>query len=271
MLDNLLHLVTFYESNLVSLWNFQPILVYIYIYIQAELFMWWDHFGRRCLFLLMGSKHCKTDKISVCVTYWSSTELSIRRCTSVNNRCIRSKISGYHLDLWTSWIQCNCNAHWKQVDIKQLYNQVPQTAWVSWSSSCSSRQREPAPDRGLRPSGPWLSSPAEWGRSAAILRGTWDQYVAVCAVSNSPLTHNQYQPFCNPFENKVWEVYFSKEECSFVIIVDDVSAYICIRIVVSWLYNMWTAKEAMLKNKPPMIIFYERIFVSLCTFQPNLR
>ena len=75
---------------------------------------------------------------------------------------------------------------------------------------------EPAPDRGLRPSGPRLSSPAEWGRSAALVRGTWGQYVAVCSVSNSPLTHNQHQTFRNPFENKVWEVYFSKEVCSFL-------------------------------------------------------
>ena len=133
------------------------------------------------------------------VTYWPSTELSIKRCTCVNNRCIRSKISGYHLDLLTGWIRCNCDAHRKQVDVKQLYNQVPQTAWVSCSSSCSSRQWEPAPDRGLGPSGPRLNSTAEWGRSAAIVRGTWSQYVAICSVSNSPLTDNQYQPFRNPF------------------------------------------------------------------------
>ena len=35
----------------------------------------------------------------------------------------------------------------------------------------------------------------------------------------------------------MWEVYFSKEVYSFVIIVDYISAYICIRIVVSRLYN----------------------------------
>ena len=50
---------------------------------------------------------------------------------------------------------------------------------------------------------------------------------------NSPLTHNRFATF----SNKVWEVYFSKEVCSFVIIVDYVSACICIRIVVLRLYN----------------------------------
>ena len=95
----------------------------------------------------------------------------------------------------------------KQVDVKQLYNQVPQTAWVSWSSSCSSRQWEPVPDRGIGPSGPRLSSPAEWGRSTAIVRGTWGQYVAVCSASNSPLTYNQYQLFR---EKSVKSLFFSR-------------------------------------------------------------
>ena len=109
------------------------------------------------------------------------------------------------------------------------------TQCQSWSSSCSSRQWEPARGRVLGPSGPRLSSPAEWERSAAKDRGTWGQYVTVCSVSNSPLTHN---PFAT-ISNKVWEVYFSKELCSFVIIVDYVSACICIRIVVSRPYTIY--------------------------------
>ena len=40
----------------------------------------------------------------------------------------------YYLDLWMGWIRCRCNAHKKQVDVKQLYNRMPQTDWVSWSS-----------------------------------------------------------------------------------------------------------------------------------------
>ena len=113
---------------------------------------------------------------------------------------------------------------------------------LSWSSSCSSRQWKPAPYRGLRLSGPRFSNPAEWG-SAALIRGIWGQYVAVCSISNSPLTRNQYQPFRNPFENKMWEVYFSKELCSFV---DYVSACICIRIVESWLYNNMTSPSLLI-------------------------
>ena len=138
------------------------------------------------------------------------------------------------------WIRCNCDAHGKQVDVKQLYNPVPGTVRVSWSqlvgvqvAAQSSENQLPAEDLG--PQDPWLSSSAEWERSTAKDRGTWGQYVAVCSVSNSPLTHN---PFTT-LSNKVWEVYFSKEVSSFIIIVDYVSAYICICIVVSWLYNIW--------------------------------
>ena len=76
----------------------------------------------------------ESEKKYIChVTYWPSTELSIKRYTCVNNRCIRSKTSGYHLDLWMGWIRCNCDAHKKHVDVKQLYNPLPQTVWVSWS------------------------------------------------------------------------------------------------------------------------------------------
>ena len=119
-------------------------------------------------------------------------------------------------------------------------NNYMQMAWVSWSSSSSLRQWEPAWDRGLEPSGLRLNSPAEWGRSAAIVRGTWVQYVAVCSVSDSPLTHNLYQLFRNPFKNKVWEVYLSKEVCSFVhycwlCYCMYMYTYSCIMVIQQWL------------------------------------
>ena len=156
----------------------------------------------------------------------------------------------YPLDLWTGWIRCRCDAYKKLVDVKQLYNRVPRTAWVSWSqlvgvscswsSSCSSRQWEPAPDRELAAlSDPRLSGPAEWGRGAAIIQRNLGSICCSLFPSQTHLSHIILsQPFRNPFENKVWEVYFSKEVCSFVIIVNYVSAYICIRIVVSRLYNI---------------------------------
>ena len=111
----------------------------------------------------------------------------------------------------------SCDAHRKQVGGKQLYNRVPQTVWGSWSSrqaqfisSCShslSSSRSWGQDavvRAIARQRAWalrtpVEHPAEWERSVAMVRGNWDQYVAVCSVSNSPLTHNQHQPYRNPF------------------------------------------------------------------------
>ena len=52
-------------------------------------------------------------------------------------------------------------------------------------------------------------------------------------VSNSLLTHKQYQPFRNPFRNKVREVYFSKEVCSFV----SLKSSLCLIIFRLYLYT----------------------------------
>ena len=49
------------------------------------------------------------------------------------------------------------------------------------------------------------------------------------SVSNSPLTHNQHQPFRNSFENKVWEVYFLKKRVrSFIEI--RILCWLCFRV-----------------------------------------
>ena len=128
----------------------------------------------------------------------------------------------------TGWIRCNCGAHKKQVGVKQLYNRVPQMVWVSWSQLVGVRGSEnQLPAEGLGPQDPRLSSPAEWERSAAKDRGTWGQYVAVCFVSNSPLTHNPFTALLH----KVWEVYFFLKNCvrSFII-VDYISACICVSL-----------------------------------------
>ena len=91
-------------------------------------------------------------------------------------------------------------AHRKQVDVKQLYNQKPQMAWISrvpvavsssqfqFSSSCSLSQlgqdasvRNSSQTEGLRlpVAHGWAAQP-EWERSAAMVRKTLGQYVAVC-------------------------------------------------------------------------------------------
>ena len=169
-----------------------------------------------------------------CVTYWPSTEPSIKKqvhpVEDITLTCGRVEFDADATPTRSSWVSNNyitgCHRRFELFGVS-----------CSWSSSCSSRQWEPAPDSELAAlSDPQLSIPAEWERSAAIVRKTWGQYVAVCP---RPQITSHTQPFRNPFKNKVWEVYFSKEVCSFVIIVDFVSACICIRIVVSWLNNTW--------------------------------
>ena len=142
-----------------------------------------------------------------------------------------------------TWSTCTSNNY-----IIRCYRRL---GWVGiqrqaeFSSSCShssSSSRSSPQDAVVRASArqrAWaLRTPVEetvmlWSREEL-----WVNMLQSVPVSNSPLTHNRYQPFRNPFENEVWEVYFSKEVCSFVIIVDYVSACICIHIVLSWLYNI---------------------------------
>ena len=107
-------------------------------------------------------------------------------------------------------------AHRKQVDVRQLYNQVPQTAWVSSSSSLRGMpaEWEPAPDRGIGPSVThgWAAQP-ECERSAAMVRRTLGQYVAVCP--RLQLTSHT-QPTSTLSRIKCERYIFYKEVCSFV-------------------------------------------------------
>ena len=61
-------------------------------------------------------------------------------------------------------------------------------------------------------SDPWLSNPSQDEEEVLLwLREElWVNMLQSVPVSNSPLTHNQHQPFRKLFENKVWEVYFYK-------------------------------------------------------------
>ena len=113
-------------------------------------------------------------------------------------------------------------AHRKKVNVKQLYNQVPQTAWLSqfeFQLQLESVGGQDASVRislqteGLRPSVThgWAAEPGH-ERSAAMVRRTWGQYVAV-----SPrLQLTSHTQLTSTLSNKVWEVYFYKDVCSFV-------------------------------------------------------
>ena len=133
-------------------------------------------------------------------------------------------------------VQLRC--HRKQVGIKQLYNPMSwrvELVGVSFIAVWGSENQLQTEGWALRtPS--WAAQQNE--REVQLKTEELGVNMLLSVQSPTHLSHiTLSQPFCNPFENKVWEVYFSKEVRSFVIIVDYVSACICICIVVSWLYN----------------------------------
>ena len=68
--------------------------------------------------------------------------------------------------------------------------------------------------RALGPQWPTVEQPqSSWERSAAMVRRTLGQYVAVCPCPPTYLSHTTN---INPFKNKVWKVYFYEEVCPFV-------------------------------------------------------
>ena len=109
----------------------------------------------------------------------------------------------------TGWIRCNCDAHGKQVDVKQLYNLVPQAVQVSWSQLVGVRvavrgSENQLPAEGLGPQDPRLSSPAEWERSAEELGVNMLQSVP------SP-THPSHITLSQPFRIKCERYIFLKK------------------------------------------------------------
>ena len=125
-------------------------------------------------------------------------------CQSIN-RCIRSKISGYNLDC--GWAEFGANAtltgsRWASNNYITQCHREFELVWVSccWSSSCSSRQRELAPSRGLGPSGPSVEQPSRMRKKCCYSQRNWGSIC--CSLFSLQLTCNTTfsQPFHNPFE-----------------------------------------------------------------------
>ena len=107
-------------------------------------------------------------------------------------------------------------AHRKQVGVRQLYNQLPQTAWGSQfqfklGTRCRIESQRQTEGFGRAMTHGWAAQP-ECERSAAMVRITWDEYVAVCLCLQ--LTSHT-QP-TSTLLSKVWGVYFYKEMSPFV-------------------------------------------------------
>ena len=130
--------------------------------------------------------------------------------------------------------------HWKQVGIKQLYNRMPQTAWVSQfelqlqleSVGTRCQCENQLADRGpaaLRD--PQLSSPAKMRKKCCYGQRNFG---SICSSLSMSPTHSSHITNINPFATlsriKCERYIFYKEVCSFVHwscqYVDYVSAYI---------------------------------------------
>ena len=142
------------------------------------------------------------------VTYWPRPSCQKKKCTCINNRCIRLKISGDQGRPWLSrgWIECEIvtltGSRWaSNYYITPVTGSSDKLERRSWNENHVPAKTEPP--------GPHLSSPGEQERNTVIARRVGVNMLQFCSVSNSPLTILSIK----------WEVYFSKELCPLVFIV----------------------------------------------------
>ena len=168
----------------------------------------------------------------------------------------------YHIDMWTGWIRCRYDVHKKQVESNNYISRCHRQFELVGISSVEVRvavrgSENQLPAEGLGPQDPRLSSPAEWERSASIVRGTRGQYVAVCSVSNSPLTHNLFATLSNKVERYIFLKMCVRSSLSLIMfphIYD--SVYSCMYIM--WLYNILSETKLT-----PLISCLSRAWLSI--------
>ena len=151
------------------------------------------------------------------VTYWPSTELSIKR----RNRCIQSSMLEYHLDTWT-WLNLvqmhtPTGSRWVSNNyITRCHRQLGLSVWVrissvpvgvSWGIRCQHENQ--LADWGLATlSDPQLSSTARMRKKCCYGR---KNFGSICSNLSPSPTHFSHTRNINPFKNEVWEVYFYKK------------------------------------------------------------
>ena len=145
----------------------------------------------------------KLELRSSSVTYWPSTEPSIKRCTCVNkqrnswNRCIRLKISEYHLDPWT-WLNSvqmhtptgtsnyitRCHRRLEGVRVWQ-FERVGVRVAVPVGERMPA-EWEPALDRGLGLSGPTVEQPSRMRKKCCYGQ---KKFGSICSSLSPSPTH----------------------------------------------------------------------------------
>ena len=154
------------------------------------------------------------------VTYWHPAELSDEKCTCVNNRCIRSNISGDNLDCQR--VELSANVTLTRSRLTSNYDITPM--WQEFRSVGEKMlEWEPCPSRGWAP-----RPPVEQLRRTG--KKVCDNQKSCGGVNTlQSLFVLQLTSHTQPFRIK-WEVYFSKELCLLVVIVSLLCfcTYMCI-------------------------------------------
>ena len=130
--------------------------------------------------------------------------LSDQKCTCVNNRCIRSKISGDNLDCRRVELSTNvmlARSRWTS----NYYITPAAGSSDQLKKRCWNDKHVPAE---AGPPGPRLSNPGERERNAAMVRRVGVNMLQFCSVSNSPLTDNTFRNPFEPFSNRVRGIFF---------------------------------------------------------------
>ena len=139
------------------------------------------------------------------IELWPSRQL--------RNRCIQSKISRYNLD--RGWVECGANAmltgsRWASNNyITQCHREFEIVGVsCSWSLSCSLRQWELTPSRGLVPSGPPVEQQSRMRKE--VLLKTEELGVNMLPSVQSP-THLSHTTLSQPFRIKCERYIFLKK------------------------------------------------------------
>ena len=124
----------------------------------------------------------------ICVAYWPLTRPSCpkKKCTSVNYRCIRSKISGDQGCPWLSrgWIECELGLS-QEVGESNYYITPATGSSYQLERRCWGKNHVPAE---AGPPSHRFGSPGERERNSFIARRAGVNTLQFCSVSNLPLT-----------------------------------------------------------------------------------
>ena len=110
------------------------------------------------------------------------------------------------------WIGCRCDAHRKQVDVKQWYNPVRQEVQRVWSQLLQFEVVRTSSQQRAGPSEPPVEQPSRTRKKFCHRHRNWGSICySLCSVSNSPLTHNPFVTLSQPFRIKCERYIFLKK------------------------------------------------------------